>query len=80
MASAPNQCRRPSRPLRRQPPHRAAPGCAGFAGGEGVEGQAGRDGDLLEMGMEVTPMRVRRGRPLVRAVGLEPTRRCHRGF
>ncbi len=54
---------------------------AGFAGGEGVEGQAGAMVICSRWGMEVdfrcAPVF---DRPLMRAVGLEPTRRCHRGI
>jgi hypothetical protein len=42
---------------------------AGFAGGEGVEGQAGCDGDLFEMGVKViSDAHPVFDRPLVRAV------------
>ena len=61
-----------------QQPHQRR---AGFAGGEGVEGQAGCDGDLFGWDMEViSDAHPVFDRSLVRAVGLEPTRRCHRGI
>ncbi len=54
---------------------------AGFAGGEGVEGQAGAMVICSGWGMEViSDAHPVFDRPLMRAVGLEPTRRCHRGI
>ena len=49
---APNQCRRPSRPLRRQPPHRAAaaPAARRVWRRRGRRRSGGCDGDLFEMG------------------------------
>ena len=54
---------------------------AGFGGGEGVEGQADAMVICSRWGMEViSDAHPVFDLPLVRAVGLEPTRRCHRGI